>query len=138
MGLPRRQVRQMSSGFDPPGITRVPDALCPRCCAASVGVIARTSEPLFFICEQCGHEWKFETHNAFVRLWSLKKGAVRVDLELRTEGEHDAEIQLLRNGERYSSHRFHVAAKALTHSQQLRYALEASGWQPPNEPERPR
>jgi hypothetical protein len=126
--------QSLFSQFERRAPTRVPNGSCPKCAAAPrlVTVAARTSRLLYFRCLECGKLWSVETPTHFTPLWSLQKGAIRVDVELRTQGEHDGEIQLIRNGEFYAGRRFHLRADAMAYSQQLRHALEASGWRPPN------
>jgi hypothetical protein len=75
--------------------------------------------------------WNSEKPIHFTPLWSLQEGAIRLDAELRTHGEDDAEVQLRQNGEFYAGRRFRLMADAMAYSQRLRHALEAAGWASP-------
>jgi hypothetical protein len=61
-------------------------------------------------------------------LWTLRKGAARLDAELRDHGQYGVELQLLREGVLIYGHRYDHRDFALDEAAGCRRLYEKDGW----------
>jgi hypothetical protein len=64
-------------------------------------------------------------------LWTLTKGAKRVDAELLYQGEHGVEVQFLHEGVMAYAHRWPMRAHAIQEAEEQRARLLREGWTVP-------